>query len=52
MFCEARLSTDCALVKELLGGIAPPFGSTEAGVPASAQNCERKSRWHQQAATV
>jgi len=23
MFCEARLSTDCALVKQLQGGIAP-----------------------------
>ena len=30
MFCEARLSTDCALVKELQGECGPSFGSTEA----------------------
>ena len=30
MFCVARLSTDCALVKELQGGLRPSFGSTEA----------------------
>jgi hypothetical protein len=41
MFCEARLSMDCALVKELQEGGAPPLVAQRPGVPPSTQNCER-----------
>ncbi len=53
MFCEARLSVGCALVKELQGNAAPPFvAQMPIYLLTFAQDRERKSRRHQQAATV
>ena len=43
MFCEARLSMDCALSRNCKGNDAPPLVAQRPGYPTFAQNCERKS---------
>lgn len=52
MFCEARLSMDCARVKELQGGDVPPLVVRRPGIPTLARNCQRNYCRYQKTLTV
>lgn len=52
MFCGARLSMDCARVKELQGGDVPPLVVRSPSTPTLAQNCQQQDCRYEKALTV